>query len=210
MPAKTKPFDVTRLPFDLPAQVYHTIVVAPEVARAMLDGSPAEIEALEAIVTHWEHKKATHPEFGITIGRKFGFSAPEEKLREDNSAAIRANAIASFELQKKISKETGIEVFDIQKALNKTQVEGVTEEYLIPYLDDFLKLSEDSVAVDAQTRSHTILIRRAIPTWTDELTQALHPEISKALNDFLQMEFDGLPTPKESTPSPIYPMKSSD
>lgn len=196
--SKPKGFDVSRLPFDLPANIYHTIVIAPEIAGVMAIGSTDEVAALDAIVTHWESNKVAHPEFGIRILRKFGFSAPESKQQKDNSAALRRSAIESMELFKKIATETERPLDEVQEDVARAKREGITAEYLMPFVEDFLKISNpENDGADPTVKIHTTLIQRAIPTWKDTLTEALHPDIIESLNDLLQLEYDGLPVPKK-------------
>lgn len=195
---KNKVFDVSRLPFDLPASVYHTIVIAPEIAGVMAIGTADEVTALDAIVTHWEGNRTTHPEFGVRILRKYGFSAPETKQQKDNSAVLRKSAIESMDLFKKIATETERPLDEVQEDVARSRRDGVTAEYLMPFVEDFLKIANpETDGIEPTVKIHTTLIQRAIPAWTDALTQALHPDIIESLNDLLQLEYDGLPAAKK-------------
>lgn len=200
-----------KLPFDLPDRIYQTIEIAPEIVGVMLSGSPQEIESIESIAQYWENNKDSVPVFGVRIVRKFGFSAPELKRLRDDSAARRSAAIASMELIKKISIETGKHVNDIQRDIaiqqaiaegNKVEAvegeeEGTEIDYLIPYMGQFLEIDEQLKNAISETMPLTILMQRAIHNWRDELTASLHPNIIESLNALLDLEYEGLPAQKK-------------
>lgn len=193
-------FDLKRLPFDLPAETYHSIEIAPEVAIAMAEGSEQEVAALEKIVTAWEKDKATNPSFSLRIKRKFGFSGPETKRQRDTSASVRRMTLAHSELLERVAIETGEELKNIQRAVFAAQNEGVTEAYLLPYLKDFLAIQSDLADSEPTTKILTTLVQRTIPDWTDELTTMLHPSIVDELESLMDLEYEGLPAPKKSQP----------
>lgn len=186
-----------RLPFDLIPSQFHRIEVLPEVYAAMHEEDGLTQKALSLIEDHWQiaaEKADQAPDdlfFGLTIPLRHGITAAEERAL-DQTIDLQKKALAtSNELAANIAEKLGKtakEALDLLRSSSTT----IADE-LMPFAAEIIDSNQQFQEIDYGIKIATVLIRRAIPAWTDELSAVLHPSIMTGLAelDLIEREHSG-------------------
>lgn len=182
-----------RAPFDLPpVAVRFPIYVQPRIAAVMElpdedQGSEVERDAIHLIYSVL--KQDGGGKWCFTIPHHYGLKDRERQYTESSFGADTELQARTYELIAKISDETKIPVAVlINQAQNDPQGFSQREE-IAPYVAELLRISSDKLKpVPYERLVATAHMRRVIPAWQLEHTNALHEAIYEQLLDFAEEE----------------------
>jgi hypothetical protein len=185
-----KPWDIATPPGEVAI-----IPIAHEIAATMLDGCQEEVDAIEIILEEWTKMQDSDPdvEFGLHIRRRYGLSAPEQKYIQDLRKEQRSMVAAATTIVKEIVEADKISPKEATELVSKLSVgsaESIAFAVTHPELMEKIDGIEDNQPAAAM-KLETVLMRRFIKTWPEELTRFLHAEILEDLAGFYEEECQG-------------------
>ncbi len=167
------------LPFELGQTEHHEIKIFPErkqPLQLLRDKNPEILKILAKYLVEGKEKGS----YVISLPKYYGFTAAEEALLKDSSAALR-NTFTSFKkLQLSIAKRTGVKAEKIAEYCKDpiTHAQHLTEEEI----DQILNLNMNTAQNKETLTMVTAVIQQRLDTeWKAEYTMALPALI---LDDF--------------------------
>lgn len=193
-----------RLPFDITPDTTKFIPISQQTysIAANKNASAIEQKAMRLIEELWRKGDDLDAEFGIDIPIRFGWSGPERIKLDPLNAQRRFNAIGGSELIKTIAEGKKISVTEATE-LTQQASQGSIPDSLVEFTAEIYEFFEQQQSIDAELTTSTVLMRRAIPSWNEELTAALPRKIREQLAIIAQEEDESeSDAPKFSPPLP--------
>lgn len=198
-----------KLPFDIIPEQYHLIPVSQQAYSAMVakSASPLEKKAAKLIEDKWCEGDDENAEFGVEIPLRYGWTGVELPKISAVKAREKYAAIAGLELIGEVATGLGISVDESQALVSQVSAGGSIPVELTQFAAQILEFFEKQSSIDEDMLRETVLMQRAIPSWTQELTLALHQEIRDSLLELvIKEEQAGIePDPKPQTDSAPLP-----
>jgi hypothetical protein len=188
-----------RTPFEKRSNEIAFLPIPDQIACIMLEGTMLEQKAIAMVLEKWTELDDAKPgtPFGLYILRKYGFSGPEEKARKGVKAKQQKILKNSMELLKAIAESQGISVEEAETIVYQIASGNGGLKLMSSASPEILELATEMMAEqnsieDLDLRSDTILMQRAFPGWSEELTEVLHPSIRRSLHRFHLEEIAGV------------------
>jgi hypothetical protein len=175
-----------KYPWDLPAEPKkHFIAVPAEVAHAMAGGESIEQEAIELIgaaVIKIEE------DWGLSIPIRYGFTGGERKFFEKATKIDINFQRESIAVLKKVSEASGVPLHELAKAHDNGDIARYMDA-LEPFLPELNSLQElqpkEAQTIDLWATAH---LRRVMPEWRLDLTQALPDLLLSEIYRFAEID----------------------
>ena len=177
-----------RLPFDLVPETTKLIPITQQ-EYSVLNGKSAtanERKAIELIADKW-CSGSGDSDFGIEIPIRSGWSGLEEEKFDTTRAIERHNAINGMELIKRIAEGKNISIEEATKLASLAQSGSIPDE-LIDFTDEIYSYFESLQSLTFDLLRETVLIKRAIPAWSEDLTAVLPKRIRFELSNIADTE----------------------
>jgi hypothetical protein len=191
-------------PFEIKPNQFFTLEVSQEDASELNNGTPIETEAIKLILQYWDETKP----FGLQINQRFGFTPIERKNQAfaDALAMQKSDQENAMALVVRIAEDTNQTVKVVTQNMEAIGQTNIIEPWIYPYLADATEIMQDQANTGAifDRIQSTILIQRVVSDWTEELTDALTPNIRARLSEIAAIEWQGKKPPiddKDPKPS---------
>jgi hypothetical protein len=200
-----------RLPFDLIPSTSEFIAISQQDYSQMAGkfATPDEEKAIGLIEKKWCDGEGD-AEFGIEIPIKFGWTGTETEKLDVVLARERFAKIAGIELIATIAQQKNISPELAGKMLEGMAGNKFVPDELIEFTAEIMSFEERHMAIDGDLLKQTVLMTRAIPAWTQELTQTLPLSVRHKLADLIEIEEMGEVDPKPAAVVAPSPSPSSE
>jgi hypothetical protein len=177
-----------KYPWDLPVEPKrHFVAVPAEIAHAMASGELIEREAIELIGAAVVKVEGSE-EWGLNIPILYGFTGGERKFFEKATRMDVNFQRESIAILKRISEASGIPLNELAKAHDNGDIARYMDA-LEPFLPELNSLQElqpkEAQIIDLWATAH---LRRVMPEWRLELTQALPDLLLRQIYLFAEID----------------------
>lgn len=181
-------------PFDLPPLNFFTLEVTPEDAAILQGGNELEQEAINLILEAWQENTP----FGVKIHQRYGFTSSEQNQLSDVMRMQRSDDKKSMEFVLKIAGDLQKNPKEISEILEAMGADDVPD-WFYPYASEAQEIAHSRSVTNkaADLLQSTLLIKRTIKEWTEDLTVVLPDAIQSQLTTFAAIEWAGKPKPPE-------------